>query len=563
MRRAGLELFSRVAPSQTGAGVVISGLTLILGLGVRAWAGDAGIAAEKLVITDLAAKNGTGRITFVARLDPGIQKGGGGPPDLLDATLDIFYTEDPGAGTSHFSMPAWEQNTRHARYRNQSAPVGGGVRLAVVRPLRVARVIAETLGDAGTGIDLAAGGEPSAAGGLTTVLTIFNRNDDSLHRMCTRFAAAAGSTIVLTEIADGVGRKLTAENGVPTPCPLDYAGDSFWLCKPGMAENQCFVNGLDSTEILPDDSTALETHTGNEEQDYDCFYVYPTVDLIGTGNHTDFSDVSLELDPLLSQAARFNDSCRIFAPLYRQVAFPSFGSPNGAKLSEIAYRDVKAAWDHYLAEHNDGRNIVIVGHSQGTFMLTRLMQEEIDPSPALRQRLIVGLLIGGRVSVPQGEIVGGTFENIPLCTSDAETGCVIAYRSYAEGFAPTAGSNVVGPDDTACTNPGALAGGEGSLAAYIATSVNQPLFAVFDPPVLGTPFIKYENLYAAECVKDAEDRSYLEIRVRPGPGDSREDRIDLTHLVLDPAFLGTHILDYSFPLGNLITLVEQKAAAMP
>jgi hypothetical protein len=538
-------------------------LPLALGPGTVAWAADAGISAERLEITDLSGKNDAGAVRYLARLDPGIQKGASGSGALLDATLDVFYTDRPGAGTSHFDMPAWQRNTRHATYRNPGAPAAGGVRVAVVRPLRTARVIARTLGDAGTGIDLVAGGEPSAEGGLTAVLTIFNRNDGSLHRMCTRFAAAAGSRIFFEVIGGGAGRRLVARDGVPAPCPLDYGGEAFWLCKPGMAGNQCFVNGLDATEILPDGSTVLETHDGNETEPVDCFYVYPTVDLGAAGNHTDFSDTSLELDPLLSQVARLNASCRIFAPLYRQVTFAAFGSPNAALRSEIAYRDVKAAWDHYLAEHNGGRDFVIVGHSQGTFMLSRLMQEEIDPAPALRERLIVALLIGGRVTVPQGKTVGGTFESIPLCTADDETGCVIAYRSYAEEFPPAQGSNVVGPDDTACANPAALGGGQGFLTAYIPTSSHQPLFAVFDPPVLDTPFIKYENFYAAACVKDDRNRSYLEIRVRPGSGDVRENRVDFTSVVLGPAFLGTHILDYNFSMGTLVALVDRKIAAMP
>ena len=353
-------------------------------------------------------------------------------------------------------------------------------------------------------------------------------------------------------------------------CTLAYESDTRWLCKPGMAVNQCFVNSLDATKILPDaNSTELETHVGSEDHPYDCFYVYPTVDLFGPiGNHTDFSDLSLELDPLLGQAARLNNSCRIFAPLYRQITLPSFGTPNAQELLDLAYRDVKAAWDHYLAEHNNGRNFVIMGHSQGTFMTTRLIQEEIDPSPGLRSQLIVALLIGGSVTVPQGGTVGGTFQDIPLCTSDAETGCAIAYRTYAEGFAPEGGSNAPSDPNTfdrACTNPAALAGGEGVFqGAYLPTSSNQTIFNVTPDPGYGTPFVKYEDFYAGECVKDDLNASYLEIRVPPtDPNDERENLIPFDHILFDPGFLGTHILDFHFAMGDLIELVETKAAAMP
>ena len=350
-------------------------------------------------------------------------------------------------------------------------------------------------------------------------------------------------------------------------CTLDYNGDTRWLCKPGMGVNQCFVNSLDATEILPDNTTQLEVHTGNEDHPYDCFYVYPTVDLLGPiGNHTDFSDISLELDPLLSQAARLNNSCVLYAPLYRQISISTFGDPEQAMFSSIAYRDVKAAFEHYLAQ-NPGRNFVIMGHSQGTFMTRTLMQELVDPSSELRSRLIVALLIGGDITVPEGETVGGSFTEIPLCTSDAETGCVIAYRSYAEGFPPAGGSNQTGGPgfDTACTNPAALGGGEGVFAgSYFPASSNQELFNVTPDPNYGTPFTKYEDFYAGECVKDDTDSSYLEIRVSPtDPNDQRENEVPFGNPLFSPAFLGTHILDYNFPMGDLVELVEVKAAAMP
>jgi alpha-beta hydrolase superfamily lysophospholipase len=59
------------------------------------------------------------------------------------------------------------------------------------------------------------------------------------------------------------------------------------------------------------------------------------------------------------------------------------------------------AWRIYLKYQNAGHNVVIMGHSQGTFMTSRLMQSDFDSSPALRSRLIGALLIGGNVGVPQ------------------------------------------------------------------------------------------------------------------------------------------------------------------
>jgi hypothetical protein len=107
-----------------------------------------------------------------------------------------------------------------------------------------------------------------------------------------------------------------------------YANPSLWLCRPGLTTNQCFINNLDATAIEPDNTLVVEPHTTGGDSDYDCFYIYPTVDLSGTpGNHTEFTDISYILDPLLSQAARFNGSCRIFAPLYRQATIRTYPHP--------------------------------------------------------------------------------------------------------------------------------------------------------------------------------------------------------------------------------------------
>ncbi len=367
-------------------------------------------------------------------------------------------------------------------------------------------------------------------------------------------------------------RYLAHAAAAPDICPLPYGNDTYWLCRPGMANNQCLVNSLDATVIAPDLSTTLEPESGAEDHPYDCFYIYPTVDLSGpVGNHTDVTDpayVALTLDPLLSQAARFNGLCRIFAPHYRQITFGTFGNPNVAQYLAIAYRDVLDAWRLYLKYQNAGHNVVVMGHSQGTFMTTELLQQEFDGSPALRARLIVALLIGGGVTVPPGHVVGGTFQNIPICQTDTETGCVIAYRSYAEGFPPANGSNDIGGPtmDVACTNPAAL--GQGSAAGafvgtYFPTHENQPLFRIVPDPGFGTPFVKFANFYSGRCVKDSTNHSYLQVSVSPGPGDQRTNPVPFSNPILSPALLGTHILDYNWTMANLLALVQTKAAAMP
>jgi hypothetical protein len=85
---------------------------------------------------------------------------------------------------------------------NSTAPAGtGDVNVGVLKTGVVAKVVAKGLGD-GSAIDVF-GGPPSAAGGLTAVLTLRNVVDGSERRFCTRFAQNDGSTVVYEELASG------------------------------------------------------------------------------------------------------------------------------------------------------------------------------------------------------------------------------------------------------------------------------------------------------------------------------------------------------------------------
>ena len=57
-------------------------------------------------------------------------------------------------------------------------------------------------------------------------------------------------------------------------------------------------------------------------------------------------------------------------------------------MHEQGYEDVVEAWRAYLRRFNHGRGVVLIGHSQGTFVLRRLIREEIDPKASARRRLV-------------------------------------------------------------------------------------------------------------------------------------------------------------------------------
>jgi DUF3089 family protein len=371
------------------------------------------------------------------------------------------------------------------------------------------------------------------------------------------------------------GRAYAATSAAaPGTCPLPYGQDNLWLCRPGIATNYCLSTDFSSTVVAPDNSTSIEPEMGTEDHPFDCFYVYPTVDLTSApGNHMDVTDpayVALTLDPTLAQVGRFNNLCRIFAPHYRQESFATFGTSADAAARDFAYADVLDAWRIYLKYYNGGRNVVVMGHSQGSFMTSRLVAEDIDPSAALRSKFIVGILLGGNVAVPQGQVIGGTFQNIPLCTNVNETGCVIAFHSFHQGQPPVGNANNIGgidpTFDVGCSNPAALGISSGTAAftaTYFGLNPTQPLFNVVEADGFTTHFSKYPNFYSGRCVKDATNHSYLEVSNTPVMGDLRSDPVEYGALVLNPALLGTHVLDYSWAMGELLNLVQTKASMMP
>ena len=76
------------------------------------------------------------------------------------------------------------------------------------------------------------------------------------------------------------------------------------------------------------------------------------------------------------------------------------------RAGQVAYDSVALAWHDYLAHFNDGKPIVLLGHSQGSAILIELLQREVDNDPAMRPRLVSALILGGNVEVPAGGASG-------------------------------------------------------------------------------------------------------------------------------------------------------------
>jgi hypothetical protein len=377
-------------------------------------------------------------------------------------------------------------------------------------------------------------------------------------------------TVIRTIAAAALWLATPAPAAEPPAAAPDYTQDSAWLCLPGRAD-PCGLP-LDTAALNANGYGSSGQVVADKDAAVDCFYVYPTVSQ-DSGLNSDLVPGLREKGAAMIQLARFGTVCRTYAPLYRQVtlaALPrAFAGEDLTANFALAYGDVLAAWKDFLAHRNKDRPFVLIGHSQGSVHLLKLLQEEIEGKPVAK-RMLSAILLGWPVEVPDGKLVGGSLKSTPLCSRIGETGCVLTWMTFrAASPPPDPGflGRAMGAGMTAgCTNPAALGGGSADLDSYWFTLL---------PPEPGaspvawssqgtppTPFLRTEGLVRGEC-RHAGKAGWLAVTVNADPADARTDDIPGDVYVmgkLNPAW-GMHLADMHVAQGDLVRLVEAQAAA--
>jgi hypothetical protein len=357
----------------------------------------------------------------------------------------------------------------------------------------------------------------------------------------------------------------------------DYADPALWLCRPDVKDDRCKVD-LDATVIAPSGRMTRERYVPAKDPKIDCFFVYPTVSN-DPGWVSDFSPNADEWDDIKLQFARFGSVCRQYAPLYRQGTLRRLRYPAGGPRPEGdqpppgvgGYSDVLDAWTWYLAHENHGRGVVLIGHSQGTGMLTKLLAEQIE-GHAVHRQLVSAVLLGGLIMVPPDKDVGGTFKSTPLCHDDKRPGCVIAYATFRDRLPPPANARFGKARDglrAACVNPANLSGGKGEPESYFVTKGflngsggDIPLEWVRPMRPIPTFFVKTPGLVTTECVRSG-DYDYLALHVNAVPSDPRTDELGgqiIRHTGVDLSW-GLHLMDVDHSIGTLTRIVGRQGEA--
>jgi hypothetical protein len=335
-----------------------------------------------------------------------------------------------------------------------------------------------------------------------------------------------------------------------------------WLCKPGQRPDPC-TPGLSTTVYSPTLAKLSVTNPqAVKHPKIDCFYVYPTV--------SDQKTViaNLHIDPVersiaLYQTARYSQYCRVFAPMYRQVTLTALlaGDTESPAQLKLPVSDVSHALQTYLAKYNHGRAFVLIGHSQGSFVLRQVIAKDIDRKPAVRDRMLSAILMGGNVLVKRGKGIGGDFKHIPACRSDRQLGCVIAFSTFDQPVPANSlfGRTTVKGEQVLCTNPAALAGGAGKVDPILPSAPFDPTSTLaagikelnITQPMPNTVWSSLPGAYQARC-SSAGGANVLEVSPLGGaqvPTPSPDST------------WGLHLLDSNVALGNLLTIVKDEAAA--
>ena len=198
------------------------------------------------------------------------------------------------------------------------------------------------------------------------------------------------------------------------PLKPDYSESKSWAVLPGK-----YPRVLKGFEKIKRDQKA------------DVFYIYPT--LFSDKNVSDWNaniwTSSIRQDvfdtAVKYQASAWQNAGDLYVPFYRQAHYRIFVEPDNKMVRtawEIAYEDVKNAFQYYLKHYNKGKPIIIASHSQGSMHAKRLIKEFFDSKP-MRNQLVAAYLIGARV-------LPSEFNTIQPLEDPKATGGFISWNAY-------------------------------------------------------------------------------------------------------------------------------------
>jgi hypothetical protein len=202
-----------------------------------------------------------------------------------------------------------------------------------------------------------------------------------------------------------------------------YAEPALWLAQPG-------TPGEAAARTLPQGATR------GAPMEAAVFFIHPTSFASRTAWNDPLTDADARTHAgqyVRAMASSFGDATEIWAPRYRQATLGAFltDRPDAREALDLAHGDVLAAFDWFIAHADKHRPIVLVGHSQGAYLLLRLLKERVAGTP-LAGRIAAVYIAGWPVSKTHDLPLMG----LAACSGPAQAGCIMSWQSYGEPAAP-------------------------------------------------------------------------------------------------------------------------------
>lgn len=238
-----------------------------------------------------------------------------------------------------------------------------------------------------------------------------------MHKRHVRFFSVLG--IVLALALQGHAQAHLPFDASHHPAPPDYSQEKYWAALP-------------FHEDVTDWTPRGETWIDDSLKQVDVFYIYPTLFRKGKDWNADLDNRALNrrIDhyPVKYHASIFNHVGRVYAPRYRQAHIDSYhdSTGSGAKAFELAYGDLKQAFEYYMAHYNQGRPIVLASHSQGTTHSRRLLKDYFD-TPQMKAQLVCAYVVGYALHRED-------YTLLRPCASPTATNCYVTWASFRDGF---------------------------------------------------------------------------------------------------------------------------------
>lgn len=230
-------------------------------------------------------------------------------------------------------------------------------------------------------------------------------------------------------------RPLRGFDHTPHPPAPNYGQESSWYALPWRK---------DIADTVPKGCSIPENQQNAKA---DVFYVHPTMYFRGATWNADINNKKVTRKTEVAvqhQATVFNAHARVFVPKYRQAVLKSFfNKQKGQKPLDLAYEDIKAAFEYYLKNWNNGRPIIIAGHSQGARHAAHLLKDFFE-GKSLQKQLVVAYTIG--FPIKDNEIT-----QIPFGVNEKQIGCYITWNTLLWGANSVAQQKIY--DSVPCVNP--------------------------------------------------------------------------------------------------------------